>query len=358
MSQKDISILPSARRHGHRVGGSERCSGSAKYYSVRRRVTCPPQLSHASRRLYPPPVNGMLMTTRTGSERVGVIGLGTMGGSMAKHLLDSGYAVCGYDVRGDPVDALVAAGGEAAMSPAEMASAVSVVITSLPSVAAFETVIGGDAGLAERASPGLTVIETSTLPLPVKQRAHDLLGGHGAILLDCPLSGTGTQMRERDVAVYASGDADAIERHRDVLASFSRSQFNVGGFGNGSRVKFIANLLVTIHNAAAAEALLLARRAGLDLDTVFRAISDGAGTSRMLEVRGPLMIAGVYSEATMRVETHQKDIDIILAFARELRCPTPLFMASAQLYMAALAQGRGDQDTASVFAVLEGLLHQ
>ena len=117
----------------------------------------------------------------------------------------------------------------------------------------------------------------------------------------------------------------------------------------------MANLLVAVHNAAAAEALLLAQRSGLDLEATLRALTPGAGTSRMLEVRGPLMISGEYGDATMKVRTFRKDTDIIGQFAGTLGCPTPLFSIAAQLNLAALAQGHGEEDTASVFAVLDRL---
>jgi len=217
---------------------------------------------------------------------VGVIGLGTMGGTMARHLLGAGYRVCGRDIAPGCVDAFARAGGRPASSPAEVADAADVIILSLPSVAAFDEVTGGPDGLAGAARPGHVLIETSTLPLEVKQRAHRVLGQRGAALLDCPVSGTGAQMRTKDVVIYASGDPAAVERARPVLGAVSRAQFDVGEFGNGSRLKFVANLLVAVHNAAAAEALLLAQRSGLDLEATLRALTPGAGTSRMLEVRG------------------------------------------------------------------------
>ncbi len=142
---------------------------------------------------------------------------------------------------------------------------------------------------------------------------------------------------------------------RPVLDGFSRRHFYAGDFGNGSKLKFIANLLVSIHNLSTAEAFLLARRAGLDEQLMLEAISDGAGASRMFQVRGPLMAAGDYDEATMRVELFQKDIEIIRKFAQSVHSPTPLFTLTAQFYEAAMAQGRAEQDPACVFAVLEQL---
>jgi 3-hydroxyisobutyrate dehydrogenase-like beta-hydroxyacid dehydrogenase len=272
-----------------------------------------------------------------------------MGGQIARHLLDAGYRVVGRDVRPDRAAALVALGGACAASAAEVAARADTVIVSLPSVRAFEDVISE---VAEAARPRLAVIEASTLPLAVKESARRLVAGQGAALLDCPISGTGAQMRTKDVVVYASGDTAALARVGPVLAAFSRDWLDLGAFGNGTKLKLVANLLVTIHNVAAAEALLLAERAGLEPRAALAALIAGAGTSRMLEVRGPLMLDGAYGEASMQVQTFAKDLDIISGFARELVCPTPLFGTAAQVHLAALAQGHANDDTASVFAVL------
>lgn len=292
------------------------------------------------------------MAARLRAGEVGVVGLGTMGGQIARHLLAAGYRVIGRDVVPDRAEELASVGAARAGSAAEVAARADTVIVSLPSVLAFEEVIGGKDGIAQGARPGLAIIETSTLPLAVKDRARRLLEERGAALLDCPISGTGGQLRTKDVVVYASGDAAALARVHPVFAAFSRDWVDMGAFGNGTRLKLVANLLVAIHNVAAAEALLVAERAGLDLGATLAALTAGAGTSRMLEVRGPLMLEGAYDAATMRVRTFAKDLDIISEFARDLGCPTPLFAAAAQVHLAALAQGHADDDTASVFAVL------
>jgi 3-hydroxyisobutyrate dehydrogenase-like beta-hydroxyacid dehydrogenase len=172
-------------------------------------------------------------------------------------------------------------------------------------------------------------------------------------VLDCPISGTGAQAAKKDISVYASGPRAAVKTCEPVFKGFARSMHYCGDFGNGSKLKFIANLLVTIHNLSTAEAMVLGRRSGLDLDLVYDVIRDGAGTSRMFEVRAPLMIAGDYSEATMKVDVYQKDIDIISAYASALHCPTPLFEASKAYYSGAYALGYAKEDTAAIHAVLE-----
>ncbi len=197
------------------------------------------------------------------------------------------------------------------------------------------------------------MIETSTLPIPVKEAARTALAKRGVILLDCPLSGTGAQARVKDLLIYVSGDRAAYRKTISVLQGFTSANYYVGPFGNGSKVKFVANLLVAIHNVAAAEAMVLGMKAGLDPALILKVVAGGAGGSRMFQVRGPMMVKGDYSEATMKNEVWQKDMTIIGDFARELDCPTPLFAASAPIYNAAMAMGLGKEDTGAVCAVLE-----
>ncbi len=290
--------------------------------------------------------------------RVGVVGLGIMGSAMAGHLVAAGFDVSGYDIVSDKIEQLVATGGMASASPADVAQRSDVVITSLATVSAVADVVGGDEGLTTGAHPGLVVVDTNTMPLEVKERARAQLQDAGVPMLDATLSGTGAQAARRDLVVYASGDREPFERALPALEAVSRSVRYVGEFGAGSKMKFVANLLVAIHNVAAAEAFVLGRQAGLDAQLLFDVIRDGAGTSRMFEVRGPMMVAGSYDDASARMELFLKDVDIIGGFARSVGAPLPLFSATLPLYSASMAQGRADQDPAAVHAVLESLLAQ
>ncbi len=286
-------------------------------------------------------------------QKVGMIGLGIMGSAMSTNLLKAGFPVVGYDIVPELVESLGDKGGTGAASPREVAQNSDVVIISLPSVEALQEVVSGKEGLLGGTKTGLVVVETSTLPLEAKRAAYEALKARNVDLLDCPLSGTGAQAVKKDLVVYASGNKKACEKCIPIFDGFSRSNYYLGEFGMGTRMKFVANLLVTIHNVAAAEAFVLGIKAGLDPQMVFKVISDGAGTSRMFEVRGPLMVAGNYDQPTMKVDVFQKDIKIITAFASELQCPTPLLSTAAQIYTAALADGHAKKDTASVCAVLE-----
>lgn len=284
------------------------------------------------------------------SEKVGMLGLGIMGSAMSKNLLAAGFEVLGYDVLEEKVKALEEMGGHGGGSVKEVAQACPTVISVLPTVAAVEKV-GRE--LATGTHPELVLIEASTMPLETKLALRDALAEGGAKTLDCPLSGTGAQAINKDLSVYASGDPKAYERCVPVFEGFARSHYYIGEYGMGSKMKFVANLLVAIHNVSAAEAFVLGMKAGLAPEMILKVISDGAGTSRMFEVRGPLMVAGRYQPATMKVDVFQKDMKIITSFATALNCPLPLLSAAAQVYTTALANGRAKQDTASVCEVLE-----
>lgn len=278
---------------------------------------------------------------------IGVIGLGIMGSAMAENLAKAGFRVYGYDIAAPARSALKKAGGLPLASPAKVAEQAPVMITSLPSAEALHAVA------RELSEKGAVVMETSTLPIEEKERARDTLAKKGVVLLDCPLSGTGAQARAKDLVVYASGEKKAYERAKSFMPGFSRAHYYLGEFGNGSKMKFVANLMVAIHNVSAAEAFVLGMKAGLDPETIYKVAGDGAGTSRMFQVRGPQMVAGKYDDATMKVEVWQKDMKIIGEFAMKLGVPTPLFNASAAIYNAAMAQGFAKEDTAAVCAVLE-----
>jgi len=272
-----------------------------------------------------------------------------MGSAMAASLAKAGCRVHGYDIVAARRAALKKAGGTPQASISRVARAAEVLITSLPSAGALHAVA------AELGAKGRVVMETSTLPIDEKERARVTLAKKGVVLLDCPLSGTGAQARAKDLVVYASGDKRAYARAEPFMPGFSRAHHYLGAFGNGSKMKFVANLMVAIHNVSAAEAFVLGMKAGLAPETIYKVQAESAGTSRMFQVRGPMMVAGEYREATMKNELWQKDMKIIGEFAASLGVPTPLFNASAALYNAAMAQGYAKQDTAAVCAVLEAM---
>jgi len=210
---------------------------------------------------------------RVAKSRVGLVGLGIMGSAMAASLLRAGFTVVGYDPLAACRRRHRKAGGIAAASAREVARQARILITSLPSAKALAQVVDE---ILSSARTGLIVVETSTLPIPVKEAARRRLAKAGVTLLDCPLSGTGAQARTGDLAVYGSGDRAAFRKVMPMLKGFARAQYYLGAFGNGSKMKFAANLLVAIHNVSAAEAVVLARRSGLDPHLAVKVLGDGA----------------------------------------------------------------------------------
>ena len=281
---------------------------------------------------------------------VGVIGLGIMGGAFAQHLAAAGWHVIGYDLDPKRRRALAKAGVEIVNDATAVAAAAPVIITSLPNPRALHDTVKAIVAAKE---PERVVIEASTFTLDDKLKAERALAKAGHVMLDCPVSGTGSQARTKDIIIYASGEPKVIRRVRPLLADISRATHDLGTFGNGSRMKYVANLLVAINNVAAAEAMVLGMKAGLDPQIVHDMVTAGAGNSRVFELRAPMMVKGRYEDATMKLSIWQKDMAVIGDFAKKLGCPVPLFAATKPVYSAALASGLGAQDTAAVCAVLE-----
>jgi L-threonate 2-dehydrogenase len=281
---------------------------------------------------------------------VGVVGLGIMGGSFAKNLAESGWQVLGHDIDPARQRVLAKSGVEIAPDVATLARSAPTIITSLPSPLALDAVVAEI--VAAKLEPKV-IVEASTFTLDDKERAERALKKAGHIPLDCPISGTGAQAAVRDLVVYASGDTRAIDRLKPMFLGFSRAVHDLGEFGNGSRMKYVANLLVAIHNVASAEAMVLGIKAGLDPQQVFDLVTIGAGNSRVFELRAPMMVKDNYDAATMKIKVWQKDMDVIGAYATALGVPTPLFSATIPIYASAMSMGHAMHDTAAVCAVLE-----
>jgi 3-hydroxyisobutyrate dehydrogenase-like beta-hydroxyacid dehydrogenase len=280
---------------------------------------------------------------------IAMIGLGIMGSAIARNLLAAGFAVTGFDVDAGKMEDLSRDGVRSANSSAGAVGAAAVALTSLPSVAALDATV---AELVANPQPGLVVVEISTFPIEAKEAARDQLAAAGMVMLDCPLSGTGAQAVTKDLAVYASGNEGAFGQCRAVFDGFARVTHYLGAFGNGSRMKFVANLLVAVHNVAAAEAIVLGTKAGLDPARILEVIGSGAGTSRIFELRGPMMAKGVYTPPTATMHVLEKDSGIIADFARSLGVSTPTLDAAAPLYGEAEKAGYAHEDVAAVHAVL------
>src|SRR3954470_13813152 len=284
---------------------------------------------------------------------VGVIGLGIMGGAMAEALLAAGHDVVGYDPAPAARRRLERAGGHALQSSFAVAEGTRGLIMSLPPSPALEATVRELAGArAGRRARGI-VVEMSTLPIADKRRAQTELARTGWTMLDCPISGTAARLKDRDWMIFASGERGACARVRSLLRVFTDQIPYVGNFGSGMRMKLVANHLVAILNVASGEAITLGRSMGLDARQVWALFaSNPAVGNGVLRLRGRFMVERRYRPATMKVEIWQKDMRIIGEAARSAGAATPLFDACGPIYDAAIDQGFGSADTASVCEVL------
>lgn len=255
----------------------------------------------------------------------------------------------GFDVDATKTEALADRGLVVAPSAVDVAAASEIVIFSLPTTAALHAVA---AELAGSDFPGLVALETGTLPIVDKEQAREVLKGSGIELMDVPMSGTGLQAEDATLVVFASGSRRGFEQAQPVFDAIGRSAHYLGEFGNGSKMKYIANLLVAVHSLATAEAHALGIAAGMDSATVQQVMEDGVGSSKIFEIRGPMMVADQYPPAA-RLDIILKDATLISDFARSVGAPTPLLEAALGVYQDASAAGLGDLDAAALCRFLE-----
>ena len=292
----------------------------------------------------------------TGGKRpvttVGVVGLGLLGSAVASRLRGAGHAVVGYDIVPTCLEQLAALGGTPAKSGAEVARATEVVCTLLPSLAAVEEAILGAEGVAAGAHPGQTICQMSTISPALTERLAGETGARGLTFLDCPISGTSGMVARGNGVIFVGGDRSTYERWRPLLESILPSAVHIGTVGQAMLLKLVANLLVALNSASAAEALAMATRGGLDPAAVLEVLKTGAATSRMLDVRGPMMVQGEFP-AQMKLDLFMKDLHLIQEAAGAVGARLPLTDVAERLYAAAQSAGHGAEDLAVVITELQ-----
>ncbi len=283
---------------------------------------------------------------------IGVIGLGIMGGLMARELITAGHQVFGYDIDPAALKAFECHGGRVAQDARSVASQANILILSLPSAAACLAVAAHIAPACAESVIGKIIVETSTLSIEEKVTFAGCFDTRQTRVLDCPILGTANQTGDKNWTIYMSGPSDACEKVSRLLGIFSDDTPYVGTYGAATKLKLLANHLVAIYNVAYAETLSLAKKSALDPEVVARLL----GQSRLLATgvmhnRMPMMVKQQYVPATMKIETWQKDMRTIKALALAVGSPTPLLDACAPIYTAAMQLGLGSQDTAAVAEV-------
>jgi 3-hydroxyisobutyrate dehydrogenase len=292
-----------------------------------------------------------IMTSGQPSRAAAVIGLGSMGFGMAQSLIRAGLAVVGYDVAAAAVDRLVASGGTAAASPAEAARQAAIVVSVVVNAAQTEAVLFGDQGVAAAMTPGAVFVSSATMDPAIARRLGAQLEATGRHYLDAPISGGAARAGSGELTVMASGSAAAFAAARPALDAMAAKVYQLGDApGFGAAFKMINQLLAGVHIAAAAEAITLAAKQGLDLAKVYEVITESAGNSWMFENRVPHILAGDYRPLSA-IEIFVKDLGIVQDMARAERYPVPLAAAALQMYLAAAGAGMGRDDDASVARV-------
>jgi len=283
---------------------------------------------------------------------IGIVGLGLLGHAIASRLIKAGHAVIGFDVLPDRVAALAVMGGTPASSAAAVAQSAEAVCTLLPSLATAEAAILGAGGVLAGARPDLAVIQMSTISPTLTERLAREVTARGLGFLDCPVSGTSSMVERGDGIFFVGGDRALFERWQPVLESVLARAVLVGRVGQAMVLKLVANLLVALNSAAAAEALTLARKSGLDLPLALDVLNASAAASSMLKVRGPMIVRGEFP-AQMKLDLFMKDIHLMQEAATAVGAPLPFTDLAERLYAAAQAAGHGGEDLAVVVTALD-----
>ena len=282
---------------------------------------------------------------------VGVVGLGLLGHAVASRLRAAGHDVIGHDVVPERVKALIALGGRAGGSVAGVVAEADPVCVLLPSLATVEDVVLGGAGIAASGRPGQTVVQMSTISPALTEKLARESAARGFGFLDCPISGTSGMVERGDGIIFVGGKRALYDRWRPLLETVLPRAVFIGAAGKAMALKLVANLLVALNSAAAAEALAMAERAGLDVRLALEVLTSSAATSRMLEVRGP-MIATRQFPPQMKLDLFMKDLHLIQDAASTVGAPLPLTDVAERLYAAAAAAGHAGDDLAAVVTAL------
>jgi 3-hydroxyisobutyrate dehydrogenase-like beta-hydroxyacid dehydrogenase len=284
--------------------------------------------------------------------RIGIVGVGLLGSAVATRLLQRGFEVIGYDTRATQVEALRLQGLRAAASVAEAAADADAIFTMLPSLESVEAVVCGPGGLVETAPRQTILIQMSTISPELTRRLHTAAAAAGLGFLDAPISGTSAMVARGDCTILVGGDPALVQRCRPIFDAIAQQTVHMGAVGMAALAKLVTNLLVALNTAALAEALVLAAKGGLDASTLLATLQHSAGSSRMLDVRGPLMVSGAFPPQ-MKLDLFLKDLRLMLEEGQRLNVPLPLTTTAQQLYAAAAEAGAGAQDLAVVITQLE-----
>ena len=288
--------------------------------------------------------------------RVGFVGIGNMGEPVCRHLLDKGYELLIYDVDPEALARLGETPAEPAASPVALATEVDVVLLSLPNSDIVEEIVLGESGLTEGLSSGKALIDTSSSRPSSTRGISKRLAAKGIDMLDAPVSGGVLRAKEGTLSIMVGGKREVYEKYHEILKSFGDKIFYVGDHGAGHLVKALNNLLSATTLASAAEATLLARRAGVAPDAFVEVINASNGRSYSTEIKFPRYILNRTFDDGFALGLMNKDLKIAVETAAEMEFPLPIGSALAQIWELAVAGGYGPENHTAIYAFLEDLL--
>jgi 3-hydroxyisobutyrate dehydrogenase len=289
------------------------------------------------------------------AQPVGLIGLGAMGRGMAGSLRRAGYAVHVHDVRDEAVRAFVAEGGTACSSPKEMGALSDVIVSVVVNAAQTEEVLFGTEGAAQAMQPGSLFVMCSTVDPNWSVDLEARLGRRGVLYLDAPISGGAAKAASGQMTMMTAGRPEAYAKAGGILDAMAAKVYKLGDrAGNGSKVKIINQLLAGVHIAAAAEAMALGIREGVDAGDLYEVITNSAGNSWMFENRMAHVLAGDYTPLSA-VDIFVKDLGLVLDTARAAKFPLPLAATAHQMFMHASSAGHGREDDSAVIKIFPGI---
>ena len=290
-------------------------------------------------------------------EKIGFIGLGAMGGPMAKNLVKKGFSLTVFDIVAERMGPLKASGAETAASCKEVAEKCPVVITMLPASAHVREAVLGKGGVAEGIQRGSVLIDMSTIdPITTRDIAR-ALQERRAEMLDAPVARGVPAAVAGTLVIYVGGEKEVFNRYRPILAAMGTDIYHVGDIGSGEVVKIVNNLMVAVTTCALAEAMVLGVKAGVKPDTLFEALSSGSGNSFVLQNHyRNNVLKGKFEEGVFPVDYMLKDLDLALSTGNQLRVPLHFAALSAQQYIQAGASGEGKKYHPAVIRPLEKLV--
>ena len=273
---------------------------------------------------------------------------------MARNLMKAGYSVTVYDVVATSMEELVTDGARASSSSREVAENVPTVITMVPDSADSEAAILGRDGVLEGASRGSVVIDMSSIAPGTSQKIAAACEDQGVDFLDAPVSGGEPKAIDGTLAIMVGGKKDVFDRHMGLLEAVGGSIVLCGDYGAGNTTKLANQIIVAANIEAVAEALVLAKKAGLDPGVVFEAIKGGLAGSTVLDVKAPMMIAGDFKPG-FRIRLHQKDLHNALLTGKELGVPLPVTSLVQQMLGSLMNDGKADADHSAIATFIEGM---